>query len=75
MDALEDALGAFAILITQKRTHELLAMFNDYVKNELHTCAHFCRKLDQDKAADSMTAHANQFAVSADDLMTQHLRK
>lgn len=67
-------LQIFTLLITQHRTQQLMAMFEESAKAELRDCADHCRSEGHGVAADMLLARADALLVNADAMLIKHLR-
>jgi len=67
-------LEVLAFLIEKHRTEQLMTMFEAFVKSELRTCAMLCRHAGHNGADALLQARADDFSLSADEVMACHLR-
>ena len=72
--SLREKLSLFALLIEQKRTRQLIDVFQIFSQSELRECAQACRAAGHAQAADLLLARASALVVNADALTISSLR-
>ena len=65
---LAGKLQVFALLVQQQRTRELMAMFQQYMRQDITVCAETCRAVGQSAAADFLQAHADSLVLDWDEI-------
>lgn len=65
---LAGKLQVFALLVQQQRTRELMAMFQQYMRQDIRACAETCRAVGQVTAANWLQAHADSLVLDWDEM-------
>ena len=65
---LAGKLQVFALLVQQQRNRELMAMFQQYMRQDITVCAETCRAVGQVTAANWLQAHADSLVLDWDEM-------